>query len=97
VLDGVTENRKGLVIDFAAVPFLDSTAANVLGRLAVKAHRKRLKLFITGASPTVRRALLTHGVLPPRARYRETIERAVADIKKSLATGTPAVDEAAAS
>jgi hypothetical protein len=36
-------------------------------------------------------------VLPPRARYRETIERAVADIKKSLATGTPAADEAAAS
>jgi SulP family sulfate permease len=29
----------------------------------------------------VRRALLTHGVLPPRARYRETIARAVADIK----------------
>jgi sulfate permease, SulP family len=25
--------------------------------------------------------LLTHGVRPPRARYRETIARAVADIK----------------
>jgi SulP family sulfate permease len=29
----------------------------------------------------VRRALLTHGVRPPRARYRETIARAIADIK----------------
>jgi SulP family sulfate permease len=38
-------------------------------------------MFITGASPAVRRALLTHGVSPRRARYRATIERAVADIK----------------
>jgi SulP family sulfate permease len=41
----------------------------------------RLPYRITGASPTVRRALLTHGVRPPRARYRETIARAIADIK----------------
>jgi SulP family sulfate permease len=29
----------------------------------------------------VRRVLLTHGVTPPRAKYRETIARAIADIK----------------
>jgi SulP family sulfate permease len=34
----------------------------------------------------VRRALLTHGVGPPRARYRETIARAVADIKGRAGT-----------
>lgn len=81
VLDGIADRRKALVIDFAAVPFLDSTAANVLGRVAAKAQRQGLRLFITGASPAVRRALLTHGVGPQRARYRQTIERAVADIK----------------
>jgi len=97
VLDGIAEKRKALVIDFAAIPFLDSTAANVLGRVAAKAHRHGIKLFITGASPTVRRALLTHGVSPPRARYRETIERAVADIRKSLAASMPAADDVAAS
>ncbi|OAF16297.1 SulP family inorganic anion transporter [Bradyrhizobium neotropicale] len=85
VLDGVADARKGIVVDFAAVPFLDSTAANVLGRVAAKAHRQGIRLFVTGASPTVRRALLTHGVLPPRARYRETIERAIADIKGASA------------
>jgi sulfate permease, SulP family len=63
------------------VPFLDSTAANAMGRVAARAKRHGVRLFITGASPTVRRALLTHGVSPPRARYRETIARAVADIK----------------
>jgi SulP family sulfate permease len=81
VLDGIADKRKALVVDFAAVPFLDSTAANVLGRVAAKAQRQGIRLFITGASPAVRRALLTHGVSPRRARYRQTIERAVADIK----------------
>jgi SulP family sulfate permease len=86
VLDGIADRRKAFVVDFAAVPFLDSTAANVLGRVAAKAHREGIRLFVTGASPVVRRALLTHGVSPPRARYRTTIERAIADIKGAPAT-----------
>ena len=81
VLDSIADGRKAFVVDFAAVPFLDSTAANAMSRVAAKARRQGIRLFITGASPTVRRALLTHGVRPPRARYRETIARAVADIK----------------
>jgi SulP family sulfate permease len=93
VLDGIADKRKALVVDFAAVPFLDSTAANVLGRVAAKSHRQGIRLFITGASPAVRRALLTHGVTPPLARYRETIERAVADIKAAPGVNASAVDE----
>jgi SulP family sulfate permease len=81
VLDGIADRRKSFVVDFSAVPFLDSTAANAMGRVAAKARRQGIRLFITGASPAVRRALLTHGVSPPRARFRETVARAVADIK----------------
>jgi SulP family sulfate permease len=81
VLDSIADSRKAFVVDFAAVPFLDSTAANAMSRVAARAKRQGIRLFITGASPTVRRALLTHGVRPPRARYRETIARAIADIK----------------
>jgi SulP family sulfate permease len=81
VLDSIADRRKAFVVDFAAVPFLDSTAANAMSRVADKAKRQGIRLYITGASPTVRRALLTHGVRPPRARYRETIARAIADIK----------------
>ncbi|WP_025032203.1 SulP family inorganic anion transporter [Bradyrhizobium sp. DOA9] len=90
VLDDIADRRKAFVVDFAAVPFLDSTAANVLGRVAAKAHRQGIKLFITGASPGVRRALLTHGVTPPRARYRTSLERAIADIKGQAADGAAA-------
>jgi len=95
VLDGVAAKRKAFVVDFAAVPFLDSTAANAIGRVAAKAQRQGIRLFITGASPPVRRALITHGVSPPRARYRETIARAVADIK-ARAGNTAEVDDRAA-
>jgi SulP family sulfate permease len=81
VLDSIADTHKAFVVDFAAVPFLDSTAANAMSRVAAKAQRQGIKLFITGASPPVRRALLTHGVRPPRAKFRETIARAIADIK----------------
>jgi sulfate permease, SulP family len=89
VLDSIADTRRAFVVDFAAVPFLDSTAANAMSRVADKARRQGIRLFITGASPTVRRALLTHGVRPPRARYRATIARAIADIKAPRAE-TPA-------
>jgi SulP family sulfate permease len=81
VLDSIADTGRAFVVDFAAVPFLDSTAAHAMSQVAAKARRRGIRLYITGASPTVRRALLTHGVSPPRAKYRETIARAVADIK----------------
>jgi len=88
VLDSIADRRKAFVVDFAAVPFLDSTAANAMSRVAAKATRQGIRLYITGASPAVRRVLLTHGVSPPRAKYRETIARAVADIKGARETPT---------
>ncbi|UFZ03641.1 STAS domain-containing protein [Bradyrhizobium ontarionense] len=98
VLDSIADRRKAFVVDFAAVPFLDSTAANAMSRVAAKAKRQGIRLFITGASPTVRRALLTHGVRPPLVRFRETIERAVADIKgKETPTDDISADGLAAS
>jgi SulP family sulfate permease len=97
VLDSIADARKAFVVDFAAVPFLDSTAANAMSRVATKAKRQGIRLFITGASPTVRRALLTHGVRPPRARYRETIARAIADIKGDREKPSAAPDSLAAS
>src|SRR6201747_1376043 len=91
VLDSIADTHKAFVVDFAGVPFLDSTAANAMSRVAAKAQRQGIRLFITGASPLVRRALLTHGVRPPRAKFRATIARAGADIKGER--GTPPVAE----
>jgi len=88
VLDGIADRHKAFVVDFAAVPFLDSTAANAIHRLAEKAHRHHVRLIITGASRGVRRRLLTHGVRPPLVKYRESIARALEDIKRPPSSGT---------
>jgi SulP family sulfate permease len=90
VLDGIADRQKAFVVDLSAVPFLDSTAANAMSRVAAKANRQGIQLFITGASTAVRRALFTHGLRPPRARYRETIARVIADIKGEQAAAAPA-------
>jgi SulP family sulfate permease len=58
------------------VPFLDSTAANVIKGIAEKARRRgvRVALTLTGTSQPVRRALLTHGARPPlMAGFRATV------------------------
>jgi SulP family sulfate permease len=87
VLDNIAGRHKAFVIDLSAVPLMDSTAANALHGVAVKAQRQDMRLYITGASRSVRRALLTHGVRPPLAKYRETIERAMADIAQQREKG----------
>jgi SulP family sulfate permease len=94
VLDSIADRHKAFIIDFAAVPFLDSTAANAIGRTAEKARRRGVRVFITGTSAGVRDALLTHGAGPPRAEYRIDIAHAVAEVKShfaALRSGAPAL------
>jgi SulP family sulfate permease len=85
VLDRIPSGHKGLVIDFAAVPLLDSSAANVIARVAEKARHQGVRVFLTGAAPQVRRELLIHGARPPVVRYRSDISSAVDEIKRKAA------------
>ena len=68
VLDGIADSHKALLIDVGAVPFLDSSAANTISRIARKARKRGVAVFVTSSYHTVRRTLLTHGVRPPFAR-----------------------------
>lgn len=77
VLDRIADQRKSFVLDCSGVPFLDSTAANVIEGAMRKAERAGVRFFITGASPQVRRMLFTHGVRPPHVRYKATINGAL--------------------
>jgi SulP family sulfate permease len=79
VLDRIASHHKAFIVDFAAVPFLDSTAANAIHGAARKAEKHNIRVFITGASPTVRRTLAAHGVRDPLVAYRRTIEKAMAE------------------
>ncbi|MBE0413530.1 SulP family inorganic anion transporter [Yoonia sp.] len=77
VLDRIQTTHKALIVDFGAVPFLDSTGANVIEGLAHKAHRQGVRLYIAAANPDIRRALLTHGVRPPETCYTTTVADAL--------------------
>ncbi|WP_309947292.1 SulP family inorganic anion transporter [Tardiphaga robiniae] len=81
VLEGFSDRHKAFVIDFAAVPFLDSTAANAIKGIAEKAKRQGVRVILTGTSQGVRRALLTHGARPPLVKYRADVAVAVSEIK----------------
>ncbi|HVJ53020.1 MAG TPA: sulfate permease [Aliidongia sp.] len=77
-LDRIGEQPKAYVIDFSAVPMLDSTAAATIEGFARKALRRKARIYLAGARPSVRHTLLTHGVRPPEVRFKPTLAAALA-------------------
>jgi SulP family sulfate permease len=77
-LDRIGAQPKVYVIDFSAVPVVDSTAAATIKGFARKAGRHGAAVYIAGARPPLRRVLLTHGVRPPHVRFRSTLADAIA-------------------
>ncbi|PQO24906.1 sodium-independent anion transporter [Rhodobacteraceae bacterium WD3A24] len=77
VLDRIQDTHKALILDFSAVPFLDSTGANMIEGLARKARGKGVALWLTGAPRDMRRTLITHGLRPPLCRYGASVEDAL--------------------
>ncbi|MDV7141078.1 SulP family inorganic anion transporter [Tropicimonas sp. TH_r6] len=82
VLDRINDHHKALVIDFSAVPFLDSTGAQMIAELARKAERQGVILWLTGADRAIRRAFLARGLRRPQVRYAPTVEAALLSMKE---------------
>jgi SulP family sulfate permease len=76
VLDRIADQHSTFILDCSAVPFLDSTAANVLEGAVRKARRSGVKVVIAGTTPQVRRMLFAHGVRPPHARFKASADAA---------------------
>ncbi len=87
VLDSIADKCKVLVVDFAEVPFVDSTAANVVVALGRRAHRQGIRLMISGTTRSVRRTLLAAGARRPAVTYRSTLGAALQTARKSPPTG----------
>jgi SulP family sulfate permease len=85
VLDNIADRHRAFVIDFSAVPFIDSTAANTIEGIARKAHRSGVLLLISAASPAVRKSLAAHGLKPPDIAFEPSIEAALAAAHKAIA------------
>jgi len=85
VLDRIADQHQAFVIDFAAVPMIDSTAANAIEVIARKAARGGVLLYVSGAAPAVRQMLVAHGVRTPEVTYAATLEAAVEAAEERLA------------
>lgn len=78
-LDRIAVHPRVHVIDFAAVPVIDSTAAVTIEGFVRKARRQRARVYITGAGSAVRRELLAHGLREPDVTYRDSVATALAE------------------
>jgi sulfate permease, SulP family len=83
VLDRIQDTHKALIVDFSAVPFLDSTGAHVMEGLAHKTARRGVGLYVAGANADIRRALMTHGVKPPAVEFAASPEEALSRYRAS--------------
>ncbi|MDQ8729958.1 SulP family inorganic anion transporter [Bradyrhizobium sp. LHD-71] len=81
VLDRIADHRRSFVLDFSAVPFLDSTAAKTIFGMAQSAKRHGMRVTISGASVAVRRELINHGVKRPLVTYAASITHAMKDLQ----------------
>ena len=81
VLERISDTHKALIIDLAAMPFLDSTAANTIDGLAKKAQRQGVAVILTGVSASVRRDLTNHEITPPLVTFETTIDAALAKVR----------------
>lgn len=76
-LDRIADSYRVLVIDFSAVPLLDSTGANVLASVVARAGRAGARVVISGATGKVRRALEVHGVREPGVAFVSGVDSAM--------------------
>jgi sulfate permease, SulP family len=73
LFDRIGDKHRALVIDFSAVPFIDSSGAHAIEGLARKARKRGVEIYFTGTSASVRRALVVHGLKPPDVHYKTSI------------------------
>jgi SulP family sulfate permease len=85
VLDSIADRHRAFIIDFSAVPFIDSTAANAIEGVARKAARSSVLTIASGATPATQRMLEQHGARSPLLRFEPTLEAAVALAHAELA------------
>jgi SulP family sulfate permease len=90
VLDRIQDTHKALIVDFSAVPFLDSTGANMIEGLAHKAQKQGVALWLTGASRDIQRVFVTHGLKRPLVHYAATVDEALTRVRDGATTGQEA-------
>lgn len=87
VLERIADRHRAFVVDFEAVPFIDSSGARAIELLVRKAERQGVRLVLTGLTPAVAPVLRAHGV----GGHGVTVAGTIADAVEMLraAPGQP--------
>jgi sulfate permease, SulP family len=83
-LERINEVPKAFILDFAQVPFVDSSAAHALQGFLKKAAKQGAPVYLTAASLHVRRELIANGIKKPDVHYGQSIDVCIAAIKQGL-------------
>jgi SulP family sulfate permease len=76
-LDEIGARPKSYIVDFSAVPVIDSTAAATIAGFVRKARKHSAAVYIVGAHPAIIRVLMLHGVQPPDAIFTPILREAL--------------------
>ena len=94
-LERIGAHPKAYVVDFSAVPLIDSTAAATMRGFVRKARRHHVPVYFTAVRPAVREMLSAHGVAEPDVLFQPSIEAALrtahAGLAPTASTEAPAV------
>jgi len=82
VLDRAGAKPKTFILDFRAVPLIDSTAAVTLRSFVKRLNRAGTHVFFVGTRDRVRDTLFAAGLSPPLVSYKAELEAALAAAKK---------------
>jgi SulP family sulfate permease len=74
VLERIGDKHRALIVDFVAVPFIDSTGARTLEGLIFAARKRGIAVWLTGLSASVRAELAAHGISPPAVHIGSDVE-----------------------
>lgn len=98
VLDRVSERHRGLVVDFADVTLIDSSAVHLIEGLVHKARRRGIEVMLTGTTHELRRQLFAHGLKPPVVIYEAGLPLGLSKLRHKLdrRNGVPGQTEAPA-
>jgi SulP family sulfate permease len=83
--DRIGAQPKAVIVDFAAVPILDSTAAATIEAFLRKAHKRGAHVVIAAADASVRHTLKSFGVKRPMVRFAADRDAAVKTARAAIA------------
>ncbi len=83
ILDRIGERPRVFILDFTAVPLIDSTAAKALHGFVHKLQRSGTRIYFSAARPHVRATLIAADLHEPVVTYSDSVETAQAAARAS--------------